>query len=71
VEPWLTSSAGSEPPLIYQLKVGETMVIPVGLPDAQQRVVAEKDLNGMITTKQMPVRFSRLEGFDEPAFRVS
>jgi protein-L-isoaspartate(D-aspartate) O-methyltransferase len=60
------------PPLIYQLKVDGRMVIPVGLPDAQQLVVAEKDLNGRITTKQiMPVRFSLLEGSDEPAFRAS
>jgi len=59
-------------PLIYQLKVGGRMVIPVGLPDAQQLVVAEKDLNGRISTKQiMPVRFSLLEGSDEPAFRAS
>jgi protein-L-isoaspartate(D-aspartate) O-methyltransferase len=60
------------PPLIYQLKVGGRMVIPVGLPDAQQLVVAEKDLNGRVTTKQiMPVRFSLLEGPDDPAFRAS
>jgi len=48
------------------------MVIPVGLPDAQQLVVAEKDLSGRITMKEiMPVLFSLLEGSDEPAFRVS
>jgi protein-L-isoaspartate(D-aspartate) O-methyltransferase len=68
----MTSWAGSEPPLIYQLKVGGRMVIPVGLPDAQQLVVAEKDANGRITTKEiMPARFSLLEGSDEPAFRAS
>ena len=60
------------PPLIYQLKAGGKMVIPVGLPDAQQLVVAEKDPTGRITTKQiMPVRFSLLEGSDEQTFRVS
>jgi protein-L-isoaspartate(D-aspartate) O-methyltransferase len=60
------------PPLIDQLKVGGRMVIAVGLPDAQQLVVAEKDLNGRITTKQIvPVRFSLLEGSDDPAFRSS
>jgi protein-L-isoaspartate(D-aspartate) O-methyltransferase len=60
------------PPLIYQLKAGGRMVIPVGLPDAQQLVVAEKDLDGRIMTKQiMPVRFSLLEGADEQAFRAS
>ena len=32
-------------PLINQLKAGGRMVIPVGLPDAQQLVLAEKDIN--------------------------
>ena len=46
------------------------MVIPVGLPDDQQLVLAEKDINGRVTTKEiMPVRFS-LEP-DQPAFRPS
>ena len=54
------------PSLINQLKAGGRMVIPLGLPDAQQLVVAEKDLNGRITTKEfMPVRFSLLEGAEE------
>ena len=34
------------PPLINQLKAGGRMVIPVGLPDAQLLVVADKDMNG-------------------------
>ena len=39
------------------------MAIPVGLPDAQQLVLVEKDLNGKITRKEiMPVLFSPLEG---------
>ncbi len=60
------------PPLINQLKAGGRMVIPVGLPDAQQLVLAEKDLSGRITMKEiMPVLFSLLEGSDEPAIRVS
>jgi len=43
-----------------------------GLPGAQQLVVAEKDLNGRVTTKEiMPVLFSVLEGSDQPAFRAS
>jgi protein-L-isoaspartate(D-aspartate) O-methyltransferase len=60
------------PPLINQLKAGGKMVIPVGLPGAQQLVVVEKDLNGKIATKEiMPVLFSVLEGSDQLAFRAS
>ena len=60
------------PPLINQLKSGARMVIPVGLPDAQQLVVVDKDVNGRIKTKEiMHVLFSLLEGPDEPAFRAS
>jgi protein-L-isoaspartate(D-aspartate) O-methyltransferase len=60
------------PSLINQLKAGGKMVIPVGLPSAQQLVVAEKDLNGKVTTKQiMPVLFSLLEESDQPTFRAS
>jgi protein-L-isoaspartate(D-aspartate) O-methyltransferase len=60
------------PPLINQLKAGGRMVIPVGLPGAQQLVVVEKDLNGRVATKEiMPVLFSVLEGSDQPAFRAS
>lgn len=59
-------------PLINQLKAGGRMVIPVGLPDAQQLVVAEKDSNGRVTMKQIiPVRFSLLEGSEQPASRAS
>jgi len=59
-------------PLINQLKAGRRMVIPVGLPDAQQLVLAEKDINGRVATKEiMPVRFSLLEEPDQPAFRPS
>ena len=60
------------PPLINQLKSGGKMVIPVGLPEAQQLVVAERDLRGRFTMKEiMPVLFSKFEGNDEPAFRAS
>ena len=48
------------------------MVVPVGLPDAQQLVLAEKDVNGRIaTTEIMPVLFSLLEGADQPSPRMS
>jgi protein-L-isoaspartate(D-aspartate) O-methyltransferase len=60
------------PPLINQLKSGGKMVIPVGLPEAQQLVVAERDLRGRFTMKEiMPVLFSKFEGNDEAAFRAS
>jgi protein-L-isoaspartate(D-aspartate) O-methyltransferase len=56
------------PPLINQLKPGARMVIPVGLPDAQKLVVADKDLSGRVGTKEiMRVLFSLLEGI-RPAY---
>jgi protein-L-isoaspartate(D-aspartate) O-methyltransferase len=59
-------------PLINQLKAGGRMVIPVGLPSAQQLLVAEKDRNGKVATKEIiPVLFSLLEGSEQPAFRAS
>jgi protein-L-isoaspartate(D-aspartate) O-methyltransferase len=49
-------------PLIGQLKAGGKMVIPAGLPDAQQLILLEKDGGGRVTTKEiLPVRFSQLE----------
>jgi protein-L-isoaspartate(D-aspartate) O-methyltransferase len=60
------------PPLINELKSGGRMVIPVGLAEAQQLVLAEKDLSGKFTMKEiMPVLFSRLEEPDQAAFRAS
>ena len=60
------------PSLINQLKAGGRMVIPVGLPNTQQLVLGEKDLNGRVKTKEiMPVMFSLLEGSDQPTFRAS
>ena len=51
------------PPLIHQLKAGGKMVIPAGLPTAQQLILAEKLANGRMTMKEiLPVRFSQLEG---------
>jgi protein-L-isoaspartate(D-aspartate) O-methyltransferase len=68
-------TAGSDlipPPLINQLKAGGRMVIPVGLPDAQQLLLIDKDVNGKVRTKEiMQVLFSLLEGPDELAFRPS
>jgi protein-L-isoaspartate(D-aspartate) O-methyltransferase len=50
------------PPLIHQLKPGGKMVIPAGLPDAQQLVLVEKGPNGRTTTREiLQVRFSQLE----------
>jgi len=60
----LVAAAAEEPPaaLIDQLKPGGRMVIPAGLPDAQQLVLVEKGANGRVTTKEiLPVRFSQLE----------
>jgi protein-L-isoaspartate(D-aspartate) O-methyltransferase len=60
------------PPLLNQLKAGGRMVLPVGLPDAQQLVLVEKDVNGKIRTKEiMRVRFSLLEGADHGPLRAS
>ena len=48
---------------IHQLKTGGKMVIPAGLPNTQQLIVAEKLANGRMTMKEiLPVRFSQLEG---------
>jgi protein-L-isoaspartate(D-aspartate) O-methyltransferase len=50
------------PPLIHQLKNGGKMVIPAGLPDAQQLVLVDKDGNGRVTMREiLPVLFSQLE----------
>jgi protein-L-isoaspartate(D-aspartate) O-methyltransferase len=48
--------------LIYQLKPGGKMVIPAGLPDAQQLILVDKDAGGSISTRDIfAVRFSLLE----------
>jgi protein-L-isoaspartate(D-aspartate) O-methyltransferase len=52
--------------LLYQLKPGGKMVIPAGLPDAQQLLLVDKADNGMTSTKEiLPVRFSLLEDTEE------
>jgi protein-L-isoaspartate(D-aspartate) O-methyltransferase len=49
-------------PLIHQLKTGGKMVVPAGLPDAQQLVLVEKDDSGRVTMRDiLQVRFSLLE----------
>jgi protein-L-isoaspartate(D-aspartate) O-methyltransferase len=51
------------PPLIEQLKPEGRMVIPAGLPEAQQLIVLTKQRDGKLTiTEILPVRFSTLEG---------
>jgi protein-L-isoaspartate(D-aspartate) O-methyltransferase len=60
------------PPLINQVKPAGRMVIPVGLPDAQKLIVAVKDLNGRVGTKEiMRVLFSALDGAEERKLRPS
>ncbi len=51
------------PPLIEQLKPDGRMVIPAGLPEAQQLIVVTKERDGKLTIAEiLPVRFSTLEG---------
>ena len=50
------------PPLIRQLKEGGKMVIPAGLPDAQQLMLVDKDGLGRVAIREvLPVKFSQLE----------
>src|SRR5262245_13101131 len=50
------------PPLLQQLKAGGKMVVPAGLPDAQQLMFVEKNGSGRVTMREiLPVRFSQLE----------
>ena len=51
------------PQLIEQLKPEGRMVIPAGLPDAQQLILLTKERDGKLAiTEILPVRFSTLEG---------
>ena len=48
--------------LIQQLKAGGRMVIPAGVPDAQQLMLVTKDSRGAVSAKNiLPVLFSQLE----------
>lgn len=50
------------PPLLSQLKKGGRMVIPTGIPDAQQLMLVLKDESGKVSMREMlPVRFSIFE----------
>ncbi|HEY1365324.1 MAG TPA: protein-L-isoaspartate(D-aspartate) O-methyltransferase [Xanthobacteraceae bacterium] len=49
-------------PLLHQLKPGGKMVVPAGLPDAQQLLLVEKATDGRVSTREvLQVRFSLLE----------
>ena len=51
--------------LLDQLAPGGRMVVPAGLPDAQQLLLVEKDSNDKLSTREiLPVRFSLLEEAD-------
>jgi protein-L-isoaspartate(D-aspartate) O-methyltransferase len=50
------------PPLLHQLKTGGKMVLPAGLPDAQQLILVQKNEAGQVSTNEiLAVRFSQLE----------
>jgi protein-L-isoaspartate(D-aspartate) O-methyltransferase len=56
------------PPLIEQLKPDGRMVIPAGLPEAQQLILVTKQRDGKLAiTEILPVRFSTLEGGESRA----
>ncbi len=60
----LATAAAERPPpaLLEQLKPGGRLVMPVGLPDAQQLTVIDKDSAGNIRLRELiPVRFTELE----------
>ena len=60
------------PELLHQLKPLGRMVIPAGLPDAQQLMLVIKEADGKTTIKEiLPVRFSQLDGDEADAARRS
>jgi protein-L-isoaspartate(D-aspartate) O-methyltransferase len=51
------------PALMSQVKPGGKMIIPAGLPEAQQLILLDKDASGLVSARQIfAVRFSQLEG---------
>jgi protein-L-isoaspartate(D-aspartate) O-methyltransferase len=49
-------------PLLRQLKPGGRMVVPTGLPEAQNLLLVEKDETGRLKTREiLPVRFAPME----------
>ena len=60
----LVTAAAEQPPpaLLEQLRPGGRMVLPVGLGEAQQLTVVDKNVEGRLSFREvLPVRFSRLE----------
>ena len=60
----LVTAAAEQPPpaLLEQLRPGGRMVLPVGLKEAQQLTVVDKNAEGRFSFREvLPVRFSRLE----------
>jgi protein-L-isoaspartate(D-aspartate) O-methyltransferase len=60
----LVTAAAEQPPpaLLEQLRPGGRMVLPMGLGDAQQLTVVQKNAEGRFSFREvLPVRFSRLE----------
>jgi protein-L-isoaspartate(D-aspartate) O-methyltransferase len=50
------------PPLLHQLKNGGKMVVPAGLPEAQQLMLVDKNDKGKVSMREiLQVRFSQLE----------
>lgn len=58
-----TAAAERPPPaLLEQLKPGGRLVLPLGVPDAQQLTVIDKDISGSTRVRELiPVRFTELE----------
>jgi protein-L-isoaspartate(D-aspartate) O-methyltransferase len=60
----LVTAAAEQPPpaLLEQLRPGGRMVLPVGLGEAQQLTVVDKNVEGRLSFREvLPVRFSQLE----------